>query len=57
MATSDNGLATILYAANETTAKVGAEGRSVNTETDLTLIPMGVARLRISAFPKVVSAE
>lgn len=57
MATSDTGLATILYAVNETTAKVSAESRSVNDETDLTLIPMGAARLRISAFPKVVSAE
>ena len=26
-------------------------------ETSLTLIPMGAARLRISAFPKVVDGE
>ena len=25
-----------------------------DTETQLTLIPMGAARLRISAFPKIV---
>lgn len=34
MATSDNGLATMLYAANETTAKVGAEGHTVRLTED-----------------------
>lgn len=34
MATSDNGLATMLYAANETTAKVGAGGHTVRLTED-----------------------
>ena len=38
MATADNGLATMLYTANETTAKVGAEGKNV-TLTQTTNYP------------------